>query len=70
MLDEKNPCYVLYRLDTKNSVGYNFVFIAWSPDFANVKEKMLYASTKATFKQTFGTHHIKDELYATEKVAS
>eukprot|EP01147_Barroeca_monosierra_P000292 gene292-3662_t len=67
MLDEKNPCYVLYRLDTKNSVGYNFVFIAWSPDFANVKEKMLYASTKATFKQTFGTHHIKDELYATEK---
>ncbi|EGD81737.1 hypothetical protein PTSG_02449 [Salpingoeca rosetta] len=66
LLEEKKPCYLLYRLDSRNASGFDFVFIAWSPDFANVKEKMLYASTKATFKQTFGTRYIKEELYATE----
>ena len=63
------PCYILYRLDSRNASGFDFAFMAWSPDFANVKDKMLYASTKATFKQTFGTRYIKEELYATEPVS-
>eukprot|EP00049_Salpingoeca_infusionum_P018333 m.356748 g.356748 ORF g.356748 m.356748 type:complete len:344 (-) comp17615_c0_seq1:169-1200(-) len=64
-LEEKAPCYILYKLDTQNSSGYDFVFLAWSPDFAHIKAKMLYAATRATFKQTFGTRYIKDEVFGT-----
>eukprot|EP00045_Choanoeca_perplexa_P002045 m.22772 g.22772 ORF g.22772 m.22772 type:complete len:341 (+) comp11295_c0_seq1:75-1097(+) len=62
---DKEPSYLLYRMDQENPSGFNFVFIAWSPDFAHIKSKMLYAATRATLKQSFGTHYIKDEVFGT-----
>ncbi|XP_043290050.1 twinfilin isoform X2 [Venturia canescens] len=63
---EDQPAYILYRLDTKSSdSGYDWLFISWSPDTAPIRQKMLYASTKATLKQEFGTACIKDELHGT-----
>lgn len=53
------------RLDTKNSSGYEWLFLSWSPDTAPIRQKMLYASTKATLKQEFGTSQIKEELHGT-----
>ena len=35
-LPENEPSYVLYRMDTKNNQGYQWLFIAYSPDFAKV----------------------------------
>lgn len=32
LLDEQQPCYVLYRLDSQNAQGYEWLFISWSPD--------------------------------------
>ena len=32
LLDELEPCYILYRLDTQNAQGYEWIFISWSPD--------------------------------------
>lgn len=64
-LDEKRPCYILYRLDTQNNLGYEWAFICWSPDFSPVREKMLYAATRATLKTEFGGGYIKDELFGT-----
>ena len=32
LLDEQDPCYILYRLDTQNAQGYEWIFISWSPD--------------------------------------
>ncbi|KAG7299563.1 hypothetical protein JYU34_016537 [Plutella xylostella] len=61
------PCYILYRLDTKNSLGHEWLLLSWSPDEAAVRHKMLYASTKATLKQEFGSALIKDEMHATAK---
>ncbi|KPJ11291.1 Twinfilin [Papilio machaon] len=61
------PCYILYRFDSTNSVGHEWLLLSWSPDSAPVRQKMLYASTKATLKQEFGTAHIKDEMHATSK---
>ncbi|RVE50966.1 hypothetical protein evm_004375 [Chilo suppressalis] len=58
---------VIYRLDTTNSLGYDWLLLSWSPDSAPVRQKMLYASTKATLKQEFGSAHIKDEMHATVK---
>ena len=44
------------------------MLISWSPDTASVRNKMLYASTKATLKKEFGGGQIKDDLYGNMKV--
>uniref|UniRef100_A0A1W7RC24 Twinfilin-2-like protein n=1 Tax=Agkistrodon contortrix contortrix TaxID=8713 RepID=A0A1W7RC24_AGKCO len=67
LLDELQPCYILYRLDTQNAQGYEWLFISWSPDNSPVRLKMLYAATRATVKKEFGGGHIKDELFGTAK---
>jgi len=68
MVDSDQPAYFLYRLDEKaDDSGYLWVFISWSPDSATTRQKMLYASTKATFKKEFGQGQIKDEYFATCK---
>ena len=38
MLEDKQPCYLMYRLDSKNNLGYEFLFISWSPDFSPVSK--------------------------------
>ncbi|KAF7282224.1 hypothetical protein GWI33_003024 [Rhynchophorus ferrugineus] len=40
-------------------------FDNWSPDTSPTRQKMLYASTKATLKQEFGNSLIKEELHGT-----
>jgi len=64
-IDSQQPCYFFYRLDETTTTGHSWLFITWSPDFASVKNKMLYASTKSTLKQEFGAGQIKDELFGT-----
>ncbi|XP_034824592.1 twinfilin [Maniola hyperantus] len=67
LIVEDLPCYILCRFDTTNSLGHEWLLLSWSPDSAPVRHKMLYASTKATLKQEFGSAHIKDEMHATSK---
>ncbi|KAL8221375.1 UNVERIFIED_CONTAM: Twinfilin-1 [Gekko kuhli] len=67
LLEDKQPCYILYRLDSQNAQGYEWIFIAWSPDHSPVRQKMLYAATRATLKKEFGGGHIKDEVFGTNK---
>uniref|UniRef100_A0A3Q3FDJ8 Twinfilin-1 n=1 Tax=Labrus bergylta TaxID=56723 RepID=A0A3Q3FDJ8_9LABR len=67
LLEEAMPCYILYRLDSTNNQGYEWLFLAWSPDNSPVRHKMLYAATRATLKKEFGGGHIKDEIFATAK---
>ncbi|XP_045493396.1 twinfilin [Colias croceus] len=67
MIVDDLPCYILYRFDSTNSLGHEWLLLSWSPDSAPVRHKMLYASTKATLKQEFGSSHIKDEMHATTK---
>ncbi|XP_032894173.1 twinfilin-1-like [Amblyraja radiata] len=65
LLEERQPAYILYRLDTMNVQGFQWLFIAWSPDLSPVRQKMLYAATRTTLKKEFGNSHIKDELFGT-----
>ncbi|CAL8405215.1 unnamed protein product [Arctogadus glacialis] len=65
LLDEGMPCYLLYRLDTTNTQGYEWLFLAWSPEGSPVRQKMLYAATRATVKKEFGGAHIKEEIFGT-----
>ncbi|XP_034031981.1 twinfilin-1a isoform X2 [Thalassophryne amazonica] len=67
LLDEDMPCYLLYRLDSINNQGFEWIFLAWVPESAAVRYKMLYAATKATLKKEFGGGHIKEELSGTTK---
>nr|XP_033815336.1 twinfilin-1 isoform X3 [Geotrypetes seraphini] len=67
LLEDKQPTYILYRLDSQNAQGYEWIFIAWSPDQSHVRPKMLYAATRATVKKEFGGGHIKDEIFGTVK---
>ncbi|XP_017305705.3 twinfilin-2b isoform X1 [Ictalurus punctatus] len=65
LLDSSEPCYILFRMDTQNQQGYEWLFISWSPDQSPVRLKMVYAATRATLKKEFGGSHIKDELFGT-----
>ncbi|XP_077429523.1 twinfilin-2b isoform X3 [Vanacampus margaritifer] len=65
LLTPQEPCYILYRLDSQNALGYEWIFIAWSPDQSPVRQKMVYAATRATLKKEFGGGYIKDELFGT-----
>ncbi|XP_036375909.1 twinfilin-1-like [Megalops cyprinoides] len=66
-LEDDQPSYILYRLDSSNNQGYEWIFLAWSPDHSPVRQKMLYAATRATLKKEFGGGHIKDEIFGTTK---
>uniref|UniRef100_A0A8C7SIM1 Twinfilin-1 n=1 Tax=Oncorhynchus mykiss TaxID=8022 RepID=A0A8C7SIM1_ONCMY len=67
LLEDHLPSYILYRLDSSNNQGYEWIFLAWSPDHSPVRHKMLYAATRATVKKEFGGGLIKDELFGTTK---
>uniref|UniRef100_A0A8C4NBW6 ADF-H domain-containing protein n=1 Tax=Eptatretus burgeri TaxID=7764 RepID=A0A8C4NBW6_EPTBU len=64
-LQENQPTYLLFRLDSRNALGYEWLFISWSPENSPTRQKMLYAATRATIKQEFGVGHIKDEVFGT-----
>ncbi|XP_041794195.1 twinfilin-1-like [Chelmon rostratus] len=66
-LEDGVPCYILYRLDSTNNQGFEWIFLTWSPDHSTVRHKMLYAATRATLKKEFGGGHIKDEMFGTTK---
>ncbi|CAH8540216.1 unnamed protein product [Heterobilharzia americana] len=62
LLDPRSPCYMFYRLDSVNPLGNDWIFISWVPESSDVRQKMLYASTKATIRKQFGDNLIKDDL--------
>lgn len=41
LLEDKQPCYILFRLDSQNAQGYEWIFIAWSPDHSHVSNFFL-----------------------------
>lgn len=60
------PAYILFRLDSKDTSGtYEWLFILWTPENSPVRQKMVYASTKATLKQQFGGGNIAHDYFAT-----
>lgn len=63
------PAYVLVRLDEKDTKGgYNWLFLCYVPDNAKVRDKMLYASTRASLTKGLGDSHFTDSVYGTTEV--
>lgn len=65
LIEANVPCYLLYRLDTKTSLGFAWLLISWVPETASIRQKMVYASTKASLKTEFGSAYITEEMHAT-----
>jgi len=62
-LERSSPCYLLYRLDSKNDRGYEWILISYVPDGSPVKQRMLYASSHALLKRELGLSYFSDEFH-------
>ncbi|KAL5515839.1 hypothetical protein EMCRGX_G001071 [Ephydatia muelleri] len=68
LLEDTVPCYVFFRFDDRNAhKNYTWIFFSYTPDRAAVRDKMLYAATKATVKREFQSDVVADEVAATSK---
>ncbi|KAG1050938.1 hypothetical protein G6F55_007713 [Rhizopus delemar] len=67
-LEDTIPAYVFVRLDEKSTTGeYNWLFLCYVPDKAKIRDKMLYASTRATLTKELGDYRFADQVYGTDK---
>jgi twinfilin-like protein len=65
LLEATEPCFVLYRLDSQNNLGFEWVLITYVPDKAKVRQKMVYSATKASLKMSLGGGRFAQEIHAT-----
>jgi len=61
----KTPCYILFRLDSKNSLGFEWLLLAYVPDGSTVRDRMLYASSRDTVKRQLGATYFRDDIHGT-----
>ncbi|KAI8344054.1 hypothetical protein BC941DRAFT_407633 [Chlamydoabsidia padenii] len=67
-LEDKIPTYLLVRTDERTSgLEYKWLLLCYVPDDAKVRDKMLYASTKATLIKELGDSKFTDSIYGTKK---
>jgi len=64
-LDEKEPSFIIFRLDEKSSQGYLWVLMCYVPDKAKVREKMTYASTRSNLRKHLGSSYFSSEIFGT-----
>ncbi|VDL66802.1 unnamed protein product, partial [Nippostrongylus brasiliensis] len=62
-VDAFEPCFILFRLNTITE----WILITFADDRAPVKEKMLLAATRATFKSEFGPCYVEHEKHVTDR---
>jgi len=66
ILNEKQACYVLLRTDETNQQGSSLWYIlCYVPDKCRVRDKMVYASSRANLKTGLGANNIIDEIFGT-----
>ncbi|OAV99144.1 hypothetical protein PTTG_02888 [Puccinia triticina 1-1 BBBD Race 1] len=65
ILYDDKPAYVLFRLG--DNADEDWLFISYVPDQAKVRDKMLYASTRATISRQLGDSNFKKSMFATTK---
>ncbi|KAJ2804279.1 Twinfilin-1 [Coemansia guatemalensis] len=64
LLGEAEPCYLLIRLDSEES---RWLLATYVPDSAQVRDKMLYASTKASLTKALGESYFVDSMFGTTR---
>jgi len=66
-LNPASPCYILYRLDSKTAETFDWIIISYVPDDSRVRDKMLYAASRATLTKVLGDNKFVDSLYGSIK---
>ncbi|KAI9859449.1 MAG: Twinfilin-1 [Vezdaea acicularis] len=66
LLKENEAAYIILRRYPNTPDG--FVIVTYVPDTANVRSKMLFASTRLTLARELGTERFRETLFATTKV--
>ncbi|KAK7049335.1 Twinfilin-1 [Paramarasmius palmivorus] len=64
ILQDDVPAYILAKLDDPSS---EWLAIYYVPDSAKVRDKMLYASTRASLLKTLGSTSFTDSIFATSR---
>ncbi|KAL5511224.1 TWF1 [Sanghuangporus vaninii] len=67
LLEDNEPAYVLARIGSPKAKDVGWIAISYVPDTANVRGKMLYASTRSALTKSLGSAHFSDSLFATSK---
>ncbi|KAJ2910588.1 Twinfilin-1, partial [Coemansia aciculifera] len=70
LLDASEPCYLAVRLDDTNEPsggGSKWLLGTYVPDSANVRAKMLYASSKAAVTKALGESYFVDAIFGTTR---
>lgn len=68
ILADNEASLVVFRFDDEPVNGaYRWVLLAWVPDSAKVRDKMLYSSSRDDLKRTLGLTHFVTEYYANSK---
>jgi len=62
MLEKDKPCYILFN---QNPDGKEWLIFCYVPDLAKVKDKMIYASTRANLKLGLGNSYFIDDVFGT-----
>lgn len=66
LLDPQEPCYILYRLDSHNALGYEWIFLSWSPDqspvryiqYIYVKKYLIYINCEYLISEHCICHYV------------
>ncbi|KAI1299817.1 Twinfilin-1 [Mortierella claussenii] len=64
-LEEKTPAYFVVRLDAPKASEW--IFLCYVPDVAPIRQKMIYAATRASLTKDLGDSHFTDSIYGTNK---
>ncbi len=59
LVEDDMPSYLLYRLDSTNNQGYEWIFLAWSPDHSPVS---LFACCHIFFQLVRGRRTSWDDI--------
>ncbi|CAZ82722.1 unnamed protein product [Tuber melanosporum] len=66
-LKDNQPAYIILRRRDLGSLVAPFICIAYVPDIANVRQKMLFASTRNTLLRDLGSDRFEESIFATTK---
>ncbi|KAG0320285.1 Twinfilin-1 [Dissophora globulifera] len=64
-LKDKEPAYFVVRLGDNRSSEW--IFLCYVPDVAPIRQKMIYAATRASLTRDLGDAHFTDSIYGTNK---
>jgi len=65
LCEPANACYILFRTDVECDGGYQWALFCYVPDRCKVRQKMLYASTRAELKLSLGSGNFVYDLFGT-----